>query len=82
MTPGRFRSTNRDILVESIGAYRVASAHLRTPGLGCVLQSMSDALKLGGGRAASSLYKRDGLVWIAAGFATRNERRPYRLQFY
>jgi len=43
---------------------------------------MSDALKLGGGRAASSLYKRDGLVWIAAGSATQNGRCPYRLQSY
>ena len=82
MTPGRFRSTNRGVLVELIASCRVFSAHLRTPGVGYVLRSMSLRRNPAARRAASSLYRRDGLVWIAAGSATRNERCPYRLQSY
>ena len=47
MTPGRFRSTNRGVLVESIASCRVFSAHPRTLGVGYVLRSMSVAAKPG-----------------------------------
>ena len=66
---GRFRRTSRDILIESIAAYRVASAHLRTRGLACVLRLMGYALKLGG---APRRLSRNTMVWF------RSQRDPQR----
>lgn len=63
MTPGRFRSTNRGVLVKSIASCRVFSAHLRTPGVGYVLRSMSFAPKPGSapGRVVSLQTRWSGL---------------------